>query len=190
MPRVEAFNREQVLHKAMQLFWDKGYNATSMQDLVDATSLNRSSIYNSFGGKMDLYKAALQSYVGATQSHFTEAVSKASDPLNAIQRIFESFLPEISTDSRGCMSMNCKAEMAGDGDINKWLQHTQEQTLSLFQKLVQEGQELGVINNKQSCRDYAWHVFNSFQGYRMTGILEKDQTTLRQIISNSLDILK
>ena len=62
MARTEVFNREDVLQRAKNIFWLKGYNGTSMQDLVDATGLNRSSIYNSFGSKMELYEKTLLKY--------------------------------------------------------------------------------------------------------------------------------
>ena len=54
MPKTEIFNRVDVLDKAAKIFSNKGFNGTSMQDLVDTTGLNRSSIYNSFGSKLDL----------------------------------------------------------------------------------------------------------------------------------------
>lgn len=190
MPRLETFNREQVLQNAMQVFWDRGYHATSMQDIVEATGLNRSSVYNSFGGKMALYQSSLKLYIENTQNNFNQALSKSDNALENIRDIFESFLPEITSDSRGCMSMNCKSEMAADADIKKWLERTQEGTLNLFQKLIEKGQQQGVINKHQDGRVYAWHVFNSFQGYRMTGILEKNPIILKQIINNSLNILK
>lgn len=190
MPRVESFQREHVLQQAMQVFWDKGFNGTSMQHLVDATGLNRSSIYNSFGDKMSLYQESLRTYMGDTGKQFEAVLKRAHDPLHGIRLIFESFLPEISRDSRGCMSMNCKAEMSQEINIKTWLEQTQEQSISMFQKLIKEGQETGVINKNKSCRSYAWHVMNAFQGYRMTGILEKDQEILRDIIDNSLSILQ
>ena len=62
MPKVETFNKEQVLNNVIRLFHEKGYNATSMQDLVDATGLNRSSIYNSFGSKKELFQESLKTY--------------------------------------------------------------------------------------------------------------------------------
>ena len=64
MPRTEDFNREEVLGKAKGHLWLKGFNGTSMQDLVDVTGLNRSSIYNSFGSKMELYLQSLKKYQG------------------------------------------------------------------------------------------------------------------------------
>ncbi|MGB5980777.1 MAG: TetR/AcrR family transcriptional regulator [Nonlabens sp.] len=190
MPRVETFNRDLVLQNIMQVFWKKGYNGTSMQDLVNASNLNRSSLYNSFGDKMQLYKLALTTYMEGTGLQFEEVLNKSHNALETIRNIFYSFLPEIATDSRGCMGMNCKAEMASDSNIKVWLENTQEQTLTLFQKLVKDGQNQGVINKNQDCRTYAWHVFNAFQGFRMTGILEKDEKVLKSIIHNSLKILE
>ena len=62
MPKVETFNKEFVLKQATEVFHTKSYSLTSMQDLVDATGLNRSSIYNTFGSKLDLYMDCLRSY--------------------------------------------------------------------------------------------------------------------------------
>ena len=62
MARPTDFDRNTVIQKAQEVFWTKGYNGTSMQDLVDATQLNRSSIYNSFGSKHDLFQETLKDY--------------------------------------------------------------------------------------------------------------------------------
>ncbi|MGB3590200.1 MAG: TetR/AcrR family transcriptional regulator [Nonlabens sp.] len=190
MPRELKFDQQKVLKSAMELFWLKGYNATSMQDLVDATGLNRSSLYNTFGDKMQLYAAALQHYMKQTAVQFEEVLKNKVSAYETIENIFKSFLPEIARDSRGCMSMNCKAEMNADSAIKKWLETKQEQSLAMFQQLIEQGQQDGSINTNKSSRTYAWHVFNAFQGYRMTGILEKDPHTLKGIINTSLEILR
>ncbi|WP_299530277.1 TetR/AcrR family transcriptional regulator [Ulvibacterium sp.] len=192
MPRITEFNEEKVLQNAMYVFWEKGYNGTSMQDLVDATGLNRSSIYNSFGSKSELYRITLSRYQRETGGIFQKALIKAKTPLEAIRLVFEGFLPEIVGDDKGkgCFVMNCKAEMGNqDRDIKEWLLDTQEQTLSTFQNLIREGQEQGIINKKQDCRSYAYFVFNAFQGFRMTGILIKDKKVLQQIIDNTLTVI-
>ena len=93
-------------------------------------------------------------------------------------------------DSRGCMGMSCKSEMSSDLSIKYFLENNQEQTLILFEKLVANGQQSGAINKNQEAREYAWHIYNSFQGYRMTGILVKDKNVLKGIIDNSLKILE
>lgn len=192
MPRIEEFNKEEVLKMAMNVFWEKGYNGTSMQDLADATGLNRSSIYNSFGSKLEFYQRTLGYYQKETGSMFQKALLKASDPLEAIRLIFEGFLPEIigDTKGKGCFSMNCRAEMGNqDENIQKWLLDTQAHTLSLFQSLVEDGQEQGLINEEQDGKSYAYFVLNAFQGFRMTGILVKDMKVLQQIIDNTIKVI-
>ena len=132
---MEEFNREYAVRQAMDVFWEKGYNGTSMQDLVDATGLNRSSIYNSFGSKIKLYRTTLQFYQKESGGLFQKALLNAKDPLEAIRLIFESFLPQMLSKEgdRGCYAMNCKSEMSNrDGDVRKWLLATQENTLNIF----------------------------------------------------------
>lgn len=192
MARIEEFDKENVLKQAMNVFWEKGYNGTSMQDLVDATGLNRSSIYNSFGSKLELYQNTLRHYQKDGNSRFQKALVKANDSVEAIRLIFEGFLPEIMDDSKGkgCFWMNCKAEMGNqDENIQKWLLDTQAYTLSLFQGLVEDGQEQGIINLDQDGKGYAYYIFNAFQGFRMTGILVKDRKVLQQIIDNTIKVI-
>lgn len=192
MARIEEFDRATVLLQAMNVFWEKGYNGTSMQDLVNVTGLNRSSLYNSFGSKLELYQDTLRHYQKSGNAHFQRALMKAQNPLEAIRLIFEGFLPEIINDDRdkGCFSMNCKAEMGNqDQDIRKWLLDQQENVLALFQELVADGQEQGSINKEQDSKTYAYHMFNAFQGFRMTGILVKDRKVLQQIIDNAIQVI-
>ena len=192
MPRIEEFDREAVLQKAMNVFWEKGYYGTSMQDLVDVTGLNRSSIYNSFGSKLELYQHTLSHYQKEASGVFQKALLRAGDPLEAIRLIFEGFLAEITSDvnGKGCFVMNCKAEMGNrDGDIRKWLLDTQEHHLALFQDLIGDGQEQGIINKDQARKSYAYFVLNAFQGFRMTGILVKDRKVLQEIIENTIKVI-
>ena len=62
MPRPKAFDPDAALHKAMQVFWERGYEATSVDDLVQCMGINRFSLYSTFGGKHQLFVAALERY--------------------------------------------------------------------------------------------------------------------------------
>lgn len=193
MPRVEEFDKESVLQSAMNLFWEKGYHATSMQDLVDATELNRSSLYNSFGSKLELYQQSLNYYQRQTSGIFQKALVKAKDPLHAIRLIFESFLPEMLADDqeKGCFVLNCRTEMGNqESSIREWLLRAQENNLALFKELIIDGQEQGIINTKKTSEQYAYYILNAFQGFRMTGILVKDREVLDQIVKQTIEILK
>jgi len=62
MGRTKQFNRQAALEDAMKVFWAKGFHGTSMQDLVDELGVNRQSLYDTFGGKHELFEAALERY--------------------------------------------------------------------------------------------------------------------------------
>ena len=91
MAGVKQFDRGDVLERAMAVFWRNGYQATSIQDLVDATGINRGSLYTTFGDKRGLFLAVLEHY-----SHrFGEpmmAELKDPDPRRAIERMLEAIV--------------------------------------------------------------------------------------------------
>ena len=62
MARTKDFDEDEVLDKAMYLFWNQGYNGTSMQDLVDGLGISRSSLYDTFGDKHSLFIKTLENY--------------------------------------------------------------------------------------------------------------------------------
>lgn len=185
MPKVETFDKTLVLEQATHVFHNKGYNATSMQDLVDATGLNRSSIYNSFENKHNLFLVCLNTYQNKYQIKISDTLLKATNPLEAIDFMFDLYLNEIAIDkdNRGCMIVNCKSEMANlDKTITNFLNKNQEQMLSLLEDLVQKGQNENLINKNKSYKDYALYLYSSIQGFRMTGILISNKTQLQSII--------
>ena len=192
MPRVEDFNRADVIEKAKQVFWQKGYEATSMQDLVDAMGLNRSSIYNSFGGKMELYRESIRTYQKETNAYLRDALV-AGDPMEALESLFENAIQSIvmDKDNKGCFNMNCRMEMAErDDHLKDWLRGTEEHNLDLFAGIIRSGQEKGVINKLQSADQYARYVMSGYQGLRISGILNKDQAQLQAIASTVLSPLR
>lgn len=193
MARQEEFNRNEIISKAIDVFWAKGYNGTSIQDLVDATGLNRSSIYNSFGSKRKLYRAALELYEGEANKTFQRHLLRSTGPLEAIKRILEGALitPAEGNNRNGCFILNCKTELStNDSELKHWLFKNQENSIHLFKDLIIEGQGKGEINNLKSAEDYAYYLFNAFQGLRLTGILTKDQKIMRNIIDSTIQNLK
>ncbi len=192
MPRTELFDREKVLCQIRDLFWNKGYNGTSMQDLVETTGLNRSSLYNSFGSKQELYNLVLKQYQEAGKVHFDRALRDADNPKAAIRNIFEYAFAEMCSDTqqKGCFNLNCKAELSRTtASIRHILQQHEGATIKLFKDLVQEGQDHQVINTKKTATQYAYYLYSAFQGLRMTGILITEPETLKNIIDTTMDTL-
>ncbi len=184
MPKVETFDRILVLKGATDVFHNKGYNATSMQDLVDATGLNRSSIYNSFGGKKDLFMYCLKAYQDSYYEKIFKKLDKAQNPLRALELLLELYLKDIleDTKNKGCMITNCASEMANqDPLIANFLNSNQNGFLEFLGNLVESGQAEGLINKKRTPRDYALYLFSAIQGFRTAGILLSNKNDLEVI---------
>ncbi|GAA4278893.1 TetR/AcrR family transcriptional regulator [Aquimarina mytili] len=192
MPKTETFNRNQVLQKATEVFHKKGYNGTSMQDLVDATSLNRSSIYNSFGSKLGMFMEVLSFYQSSGKDQMGKELMHSHNSSDTIKAIFEMYLNDILNDNdrKGCLIVNCKSEMVNQEPIIKsFMEQNQEQTLAMLEDVVHNGQMEKVFNQNQTANEYALYLYSSIQGLRMTGILNNNEEELRNIINTVLKAL-
>lgn len=193
MARSEVFDRNDVLDQVRDLFWAKGYNGTSINDLVETTGLNRSSLYNSFGNKMSLYKTVFIQYQEENQAIFQEAIQRAKSPKEAIQNIFQNFINEIikDTEGRGCFSLNCKSELSRqNAPIKDYLIKMEQSYTELFSGLVQESQDAELVNTFATSEQYGRYLYSSYQGLRMTGIFIRDREHLERIALNTLRVLR
>ena len=190
MPRTEVFNRREVLNKAKNIFWLKGYNGTSIQDLVDVTDLNRSSIYNSFGSKMELYLQSLKKYQADISQLFEKANRQNRNAIETIGLVFLYVLEDIldDTEEKGCMLINCQTEMGNqDAQLHGLLGVYQERLAGIFQNWVIRGQAEGTIRTDEKSELLAYYLVNAYQGLRISGMNTKDAVILKSIIQ---DILK
>ncbi|GAA2906473.1 TetR/AcrR family transcriptional regulator [Nonomuraea rubra] len=112
MARSKEFDPEAALQQALELFWERGYEATSMADLVERLGVARASIYATFGGKRELYLKALERYL--EQRNVVGSLSQPGPALPAIRALLDSYVAEILADDlrRGCMVVNTAVEFA------------------------------------------------------------------------------
>ena len=94
MPRVKRFNEDEVLAKAMHLFWERGYSATSIQDLVDRLGINRASLYATYGGKEELFDRAFMQYLESTGSWLEQLFNKETSVKKGFKTLFEKAIEE------------------------------------------------------------------------------------------------
>lgn len=112
MPWEKSYTEEDVLEAAMRAFWARGYQATSMADLVAATGLNRGSLYAGFGNKRDLFVLALQHYDRTYRIGALEELRRGREPKEAIFAAFDMAGIGNETLPGGCMMVNAAMEMA------------------------------------------------------------------------------
>ncbi len=110
--RPREFDRDEVLERVTALFWERGYESTSMADIVEASGLNRSSIYNSFGSKESLFALALERYVGGRVAMMTQVLTGGSGGLSDLELFVDMMQTEASGENgpRGCLAVNTSTE--------------------------------------------------------------------------------
>lgn len=119
MPRVKLFNQNEALQKAMLLFWEKGYKATSLTDLTNALDIGKGSFYATFKGKRALYDQALALYQNANIEMLATLLDSEPNVKKGLLKLLEhSLLMGGENDSRrGCFIANSCSELGGSDDV-------------------------------------------------------------------------
>jgi TetR/AcrR family transcriptional repressor of nem operon len=192
MARPREFDRDQVVDRAVDVFWRKGFEATSIRDLVEATGLNRGSLYNTFGDKAGLFEAALERYMAGAPSHHVVAAADSGPPRQVIGEFFARLveLGASDTEHRGCLMTNTAAELAARdkrvaAQVTEAMQGLEE---ALF-RLIERGQETGEIAPWRDPRSLARFLVASAQGLRITAKLNRDRAALEAIADIALSNL-
>lgn len=117
MPRQRMFDRDRALDAAMHAFWRGGYEATSVQDLVECMGINRGSLYGAFGDKFSLMREALERYEETVVGRNLAPLAGSGPPLARIRRFFDGHARRLTADParRGCLMVNTAVELGEQG---------------------------------------------------------------------------
>lgn len=190
MAGVKQFDRNDVLNRAMTLFWRKGYQATSIQDLVQATGINRGSLYATFGDKCGLFLAVLDHYsekVGRPQM----AELNDPDPRRAIERMFESIVRRTSDPKwpRGCLNTNTSLECPSAGDdIGRKIAERLSQQESAIYHALRRAQAEGSLDPAQDVRALARFFVGVAQGLNVVNKAVPDPTILNDMVKVAMRV--
>lgn len=140
MSRVKEFNQDDVLTKAMNLFWEQGYTNTSMQELVDVMQINRGSIYATFGDKHSLFLRVLEYYHQYLEEQFIDVVTDSKDLRTKLNEVFSFFLKTHDEQQpKGCLIVNSATDLAQvDPDVNAIINDYMQQETNLILKILKK----------------------------------------------------
>ncbi len=159
MPRQKEFDREEVLHKAMIAFRDKGYEATSMQALVDSMEINRFSLYETFTNKHELFVEALQTYCENVAIPFFSRLEDSKEGLKVIESVLMELVSRIKSGEspNGCLMCNTIAELGGKKDKRiKMILETHLKTQEgYYHAALLRAKELGEVPESVDVREHA-----------------------------------
>ncbi|MFB7368729.1 TetR/AcrR family transcriptional regulator [Streptomyces sp. NPDC056222] len=196
MARPRMFDEARALDAAMHLFWEKGYEATSTQDLCEATGLGRSSIYNTFASKHALFLRALARYTEMTTSgQLALLEDETLSPVDRLKGVMASVVEMEETHRRagigiGCLGVNSTVELSGrDPQAAALLGRDQERRLAALAATIAAGQSVGVLSRDRRADELARFFNAAVAGMRVSAQNGADRAVIESIAAIALDAL-
>ncbi|WP_405637476.1 TetR/AcrR family transcriptional regulator [Streptomyces sp. NBC_01178] len=196
MARPRQFDEEQALDAAMRTFWEYGYEAASTQDLCDATGLGRSSIYNTFRSKRELFARSLARYLDAMADAQDAVLDDASRPPGERVR---ALLDKIVADefdhrpdgrSLGCLGVNSTVELAArDPEVARLLDRDAARRLRSLSGVLASGLRDGSITSARGPDALARYLNAVIGGMRIAAQGGADRAAVRSVADVALDAL-
>ena len=170
--RPREFDIDMALDAVMQVFWRKGYEATSVADLMAATGLHKGSIYGTFGDKHSLFIQALRRYLQEMNRMEAEALKGAESPLDGLRKVGHAMIDLVDDDSdepKGCMAVNAVVEMAPhDEEVKRIMEeHVQEMRDTIIEAIV-AAQDAGEITKDRPADVVAGMIMTFVSGLATT----------------------
>ncbi|MFE3444826.1 TetR/AcrR family transcriptional regulator [Nocardia sp. NPDC059180] len=190
MARPRGFDEDKAVDAAMRAFWSAGYEATSTQDLCTATGLGRSSIYNTFSSKHDLFERALGRYM-AVKNAATEEVLDADIPAkDKVRALLWRTVDAPEDDPIGCLVVNSTVELGPrDTQVAAALRADQRYRLGLLTAVIESGQRAGDISRDKEARTLALFVIATIGGIQVSARGGADREERAAIATTALDAL-
>lgn len=192
MPRTKQFDEKEVLNRAMELFWQKGFHATSIQDLVNHLDINRASIYDTYGGKKQLFDKAFQNYRDISLASLKKVLDAESDVKKGFRKLFQMAIEDVRTDAsqKGCFVVNTITELLPGDDVllEKLRQHSAD-TESLFTNYIRKGINDGIIETYKNPKSISFALFTLFSGLRVMAMVEQNPQKMNEMVEVGLSIL-
>lgn len=192
MARPKEFDPAEALGLALGLFWRQGYSATSLDDLLQATGLSKSSLYQSFGSKHALFAAALDRYQAEQLARVREILARAADAKSAVGALLRSLVRPVSGSEAplGCLTCNSAVELApGDPAVAASIAQHLAALETLLADALQRGQAEGSIGRRHPPTELARFLIMALNGLQVLVRARADPARLEQAISVVLTAL-
>lgn len=191
MARPREFDTDDALERATRVFWTKGFESTSLDDLCQATGLNRSSLYAAFGAKRDLYLSALARYEDGSAARIAAAL-EVRPVRDGVKALLDGLIDSIvaGPGRRGCFIGNCAAEMARlDRGAAARVRKSLARIETTFRDGLQRARSRGELPRNADITALARFLIAGIQGLRLVGKVNPDRAALEQVATVMLKCL-
>ena len=193
MARPREFDMDVALTNAMSAFWDHGYEATSVSDLMEAMDLQKGSIYKAFGDKHNLFITALEHYLVQAHVADCEKLEGSKSPKQVIKDWLMSDVMPCCKQSfkRGCLMINAISELAyKDEQVEKIIKDHLAKLTKLLTTVVLEGQQLKEFRTDSSAKELANLIVVNLIGMITLTKCNTSQSVNQQNIKNLMALLE
>ncbi len=192
MPKTKKFDKTEVLSAAATLFQQKGYNGTSMEEVLKATGLSRSSLYDTFGDKHNLYIESLEFYQKNSLSHSEKIEEKPINGLQKIDYLFKNVVNHLIAypNDNGCLLVNAAAEMSKQCfKTQQVICNNKDEVQDLLTNWLNDAQDSKVLKLTKPTKNYSQFLYNTLLGLRVMSQSGASKQELNNIIKVTIDSL-
>lgn len=190
MARSKEFEENEVLLKAMRLFWEQGYEKTSLQDLVEHMGIHRRSLYDTFGDKHTLFIKTMERYAKLTDATLKAEAQRGRTAKESIRLIFDYLIETNGEQPIGCFFVNSATELAyRDPAVSELTNEGFGKEEQLLRELIQQGQQSGEISANQEPGLLASSLHTTMIGIRVLRRASADKKKLHRIADVSMAML-
>jgi TetR/AcrR family transcriptional regulator, transcriptional repressor for nem operon len=192
MARLKAFDEERAIDKAVDCFWSRGYEATSVRDLGEAMEIGGASLYNAFGDKRTLFVKCLERYANRSSRERMARIEEKHAPKDAIR----TFLAEIidrslkDPDCKGCLLVNSALDVAPhDAAIGKAVAGYLDEIRDFFRRNIEAARRAGTVPKAIDAEGVSGHLLGVLMGIRALTRVKPDRKLLESVARPALALL-
>lgn len=193
MGRLKAFDETRALDAAVDCFWSRGYEATSIRDLADAMRIGGASLYNAYGDKRALFSRSLQRYAERSMRERIARLEANHQPKEAIR----AFLAEIidrsvkDPDRKGCLLVNSALDVAPhDAEIGKVVGGYLDELRAFFRRNIEAARAAGQVSRAIDAEEVSGHLLGVLAGIRVLARTGAKRKLLEAVARPALDLLE
>ena len=188
---TKQFNQDEALQSALDIFWAKGFEATSMQELVNAMGVNRASMYQTYGNKSELYSAAIDRYTESSLQYIRALLEAPTSPMGNLQQLFNQLIEVSFNKMCGCFVGNTAAEL---GPHNVAVAEKIRNFWTQFEDIISNTLERAIEHNELQLNTdtikLASFVNSTLQGLLIKSKASVDKGTLKSDIDLLFKLIK
>jgi TetR/AcrR family transcriptional repressor of nem operon len=190
--RPKIFDEQEVVDRAVDVFWTKGYEAASADELLAAMGIGKGSFYLAFkGGKKELYEKSLKQFSARFDKQLLHDTAVSKDPVQLIRDFFMALVDDpLSKQMRGCYLGNALVQLSdGDADTKAVAAGLLAKTEETFTDVIRKAQQQKKIKNKAKPEVIGRYLINLWNGINVTRRSYPNDKSLKEVLEMSLQVL-